>query len=145
MLRRELTDGRKLLTSDRDVRRIGWVAAESPGIGDVICCHTAPHSQPRAEARARAQAAGAGFVLIWISTPRSVCEQRDRKGRYARARAGLVTGVPGVDTPYEEPTDADLVLDTSDLSVDEAVERVLTHLEDHGWLELPQDDLEPVA
>jgi len=146
VLRRELTDGQELLTSDRDVRRIGWVAAEiARHRGLVICCPTAPHSQPCAEARARAQAAGAGFVLIWISTPRSVCEQRDRKGRYARARAGLVTGVPGVDTPYEEPTDADLVLDTSDLSVDEAVERVLTHLEDHGWLELPQDDLEPVA
>ena len=65
-----------------------------------------------------AAAAGAGFVLVHVATPLEVCEQRDRKGLYARARAGLLTGMTGIDDPYEEPTDAELVLDTTDVSVD---------------------------
>jgi sulfate adenylyltransferase len=85
-----------------------------------------------------ALAAGAGFVLVWVSTPLAVCERRDRKGLYAKARAGKVTGMTGVDDPYEEPTDADLVLDTSDLTVDEAVDQVLAHLDVHGWVEQPR-------
>ncbi|PMR57851.1 adenylyl-sulfate kinase [Verrucosispora sp. ts21] len=138
VVRRELTAGLGFSKADRDtnVRRIGWVAAEIArhrGIG--ICCPIAPYAQARATAREMAVAAGAGFVLVHVATPLEVCERRDRKGLYARARAGLLTGMTGIDDPYEEPTDADLVIDTSDLDVDEAVQQVLHHLTETGWIE----------
>ena len=62
-----------------------------------------------------AREAGAGFVLVHVATPLEVCEQRDRKGLYAKARAGQLRGMTGIDDPYEAPTDAELVIDTSDL------------------------------
>ncbi|MFD0819155.1 adenylyl-sulfate kinase, partial [Micromonospora zhanjiangensis] len=95
----------------------------------------AAYAKARATARQMALAAGAGFLLVHVATPLEVCERRDRKGLYARARAGLLTGMTGVDDPYEEPTDADLVLDTSALTVEEAVQAVLAHLTDTGWVE----------
>ncbi|MCM0674730.1 adenylyl-sulfate kinase [Micromonospora phytophila] len=138
VVRRELSAGLGFGKADRDlnVRRIGWVAAEIArhrGVG--ICCPIAPYAQARATAREMALAAGAGFLLVHVATPLEVCEQRDRKGLYARARAGLLTGMTGIDDPYEEPTDADLVVDTSDLTVDEAVQSVLRHLTETGWVE----------
>lgn len=138
VVRRELSAGLTFSKRDRDlnIRRIGWVAAEiARHRGLAICCPIAPYAQARATARAMARAAGAGFLLIWVSTPLEVCERRDRKGLYAKARAGLLTGMTGVDDPYEEPTDADLVLDTSDMTVDEAVSTVLGHLTETGWVE----------
>ncbi|MEH0823346.1 MULTISPECIES: adenylyl-sulfate kinase [unclassified Micromonospora] len=138
VVRRELSAGLGFSRADRDanVRRIGWVAAEIArhrGVG--ICCPIAPYAQARAVAREMALATGAGFVLVHVATPLEVCEQRDRKGLYARARAGLLTGMTGVDDPYEEPIDADIVVDTTDLSVDEAVLSVMNHLTETGWVE----------
>lgn len=78
---------------------------------------------------------GAGFLLVHVATPLEVCEQRDRKGLYARARAGLLTGMTGIDDPYETPVDADVVVDTTDLTVDGAVRTVMEHLTEHGWVE----------
>ncbi|MFI7604128.1 adenylyl-sulfate kinase [Micromonospora sp. NPDC049366] len=138
VVRRELSAGLGFTKTDRDlnVRRIGWVAAEiARHRGLAICCPIAPYAAARATAREMALAAGAGFVLVHVSTPLEVCEQRDRKGLYARARAGLLTGMTGVDDPYEQPTDADLVVDTSALTVDEAVQAVLHHLTETGWVE----------
>jgi sulfate adenylyltransferase len=138
IVRRELSAGLGFSKADRDanIRRVGWVAAEiARHHGLAICCPIAPYAQARAEARAMARAAGAGFVLVWVSTPLEVCERRDRKGLYARARAGTVTGLTGVDDPYEEPTDPDLVIDTTAQPVEEAVEQVLAHLDEHGWVE----------
>ena len=74
------------------------------------------------------------FLLIYVSTPVEVCEARDRKGLYAQARAGLIKGFTGVSDPYEEPRDADLVLDTSAMTRDEAVGAVLKLLVTGGWL-----------
>ncbi|MEV0154322.1 adenylyl-sulfate kinase [Micromonospora sp. NPDC050686] len=138
VVRRELSAGLGFSKADRDanVRRIGWVAAEIArhrGVG--ICCPIAPYAQARATAREMALAAGAGFLLVHVATPLEVCEQRDRKGLYARARAGLLTGMTGIDDPYEEPTDADVVVDTTDLTVEEAVRVVMEHLTEHGWVE----------
>ncbi|GAA3759869.1 adenylyl-sulfate kinase [Micromonospora maritima] len=138
VVRRELSAGLGFSKADRDlnVRRIGWVAAEIArhrGVG--ICCPIAPYAAARATAREMAQAAGAGFLLVHVATPLAVCEQRDRKGLYARARAGLITGMTGIDDPYEEPTDADLAVDTSDLTVEEAIQRVMEHLTETGWVE----------
>jgi sulfate adenylyltransferase len=138
IVRRELSAGLGFSKTDRDlnVRRIGWVAAEvARHRGMALCCPIAPYASARAAARSMAKAAGAGFVLVHVATPLSVCEQRDRKGLYAKARAGQITGMTGVDDPYEVPTDADLVVDTSELSVEEAVSTVLTYLTESGWVE----------
>src|SRR4029453_17861428 len=102
-------------------RRIGWVAAEVGRHGGlVVCSPIAPYTASRQAAREFARAAGAGFILVYVSTPIEECEKRDRKGLYAKARAGQLTGMTGVDDPYEVPTDAELVLDTSGLPVSEA-------------------------
>ncbi|TDB93913.1 adenylyl-sulfate kinase [Micromonospora fluostatini] len=138
VVRRELSAGLTFSKADRDlnVRRIGWVAAEiARHRGVAVCCPIAPYAQARATAREMALAAGAGFLLVHVATPIEVCEQRDRKGLYARARAGLLTGMTGVDDPYEVPTDAELVLDTSTGTVDEAVEAVMHLLTETGWVE----------
>jgi sulfate adenylyltransferase len=74
------------------------------------------------------------FLLIHVATPVEVCEARDRKGLYAQARAGLITQFTGVSDPYEEPADADLVIDTSLLTEQEAVAAVLRMLTSGGWL-----------
>jgi sulfate adenylyltransferase len=138
--RRFLTRGLGFSREDRDenVRRIGFVAAEAARHGGLsICCPIAPYAKARAEARELARLAGAGFILVHVSTPLSVCEERDRKGHYARARAGLLTGMTGLDDPYEEPTDAQLLVDTADQQVDESVDLVLDYLSTHGWLDRP--------
>lgn len=137
VVRRELSAGLGFSKADRDlnIRRIGWVAAETARHGGMaICCPIAPYASARATARAMATAAGADFVLVHVATPLEVCEQRDRKGLYARARAGQITGMTGIDDPYEEPTDAELVIDTSEGTVDDAVETVLMFLGEEGWI-----------
>jgi sulfate adenylyltransferase len=138
VVRRELSAGLTFTKADRDlnIRRIGWVAAEVARHGGLaLCCPIAPYAGARASARELAHAAGAGFVMVYVATPLSVCEGRDRKGLYAKARAGQLTGMTGVDDPYEEPTDADLVLDTSETSVEAAVTAVLNHLAEAGWID----------
>ncbi|MGH7733807.1 MAG: adenylyl-sulfate kinase, partial [Gemmatimonadales bacterium] len=80
------------------------------------------------------------FLLVYVSTPVDVCAARDRKGLYAKARAGLITGFTGVSDPYEEPRDADLVLDTSVMTRQQAVDAVLKLLTTGGWLAGPPDE-----
>lgn len=138
VVRRELSSELGVSREDRerDVRRISWVAAEVARHGGLaLCCPIAPYAASRAQARAMARAAGAGFLLVHVATPLEVCEQRDRKGLYARARAGQLQGMTGIDDPYETPTDADLVIDTSRLTVRESVQIVLHHLIENGWVE----------
>jgi sulfate adenylyltransferase len=138
--RRFLTAGLGFSREDRDenVRRIGFVAAEAARHGGLaLCCPIAPYAQARAAARSLARTAGAGFLLVHVATPLEVCEARDRKGLYAKAREGKLSGVTGVDDPYETPTDADLVVDTTDLAVDDSVNVVLNHLVVEGWLDRP--------
>ncbi len=137
VVRRELSAGLTFSREDRDrnIRRIGWVAAEVARHGGLaVCCPIAPYAAARAAARAMVNSAGADFVLVHMATPLEVCEQRDRKGLYARARAGTLTGMTGVDDPYEIPADAQLALDTSDQSIGEAVNQVLTYLAEQGWI-----------
>ncbi len=138
MARRFLTSGLGFSKADRDenVRRIGFVAAEAARHGGLaLCCPIAPYAQARSQARQLALGAGAGFVLVHVSTPLDVCESRDRKGLYARAREGLLTGMTGVDDPYELPNDADLVIDTSGIAIDDAVDTVVEYLVTEGWLD----------
>ena len=76
-----------------------------------------------------------GFVLVHLSTPLEVCEQRDRKGLYAKARAGIVQQFTGISDPYEPPGDAEVVIDTTEVSPEEAAEAVLRHLRHEGYIE----------
>ncbi|GHJ46007.1 adenylyl-sulfate kinase [Catellatospora sp. TT07R-123] len=137
VVRRELSAGLGFSKADRDlnIRRIGWVAAEVARHGGLaVACPIAPYASARATVRQMAVAAGADFVLVYVATPLEVCEQRDRKGLYARARAGQLTGMTGIDDPYEVPADAELTLDTSAGTIDDAVGEVLAYLADEGWI-----------
>src|SRR5690606_17893244 len=135
---RFLTAGLGSSRADQDelMRRIGFVAAEAARHGGLaLCCPVAPHAAGRTTARRLANEAGAGFILVHVSTPREVCEQRDPRSRAARALAGHGPDPESDDESYEPPTDADLVIDNSELEVDEAVKIVLDHLVSQGWLE----------
>jgi len=122
---------------DLNIRRIAFVAAEVTRHGGIaICAPIAPYDRTRKEARAMVELHG-GFVLVLVSAPLEVCERRDRKGLYAKARAGLIKDFTGVSDPYEPPEDADLVLDTSRESPEQAARRVLEHLERRGYVPAP--------
>jgi sulfate adenylyltransferase len=119
---------------DLNITRIGYVASEITQHGGVaICCPIAPYDAVRKEVRSMVEQRG-GFLLVHIATPLDVCEQRDRKGLYAKARAGIIKEFTGISDPYEAPEDADLVLDTTGLSVAESAERVLQLLWREGYL-----------
>jgi sulfate adenylyltransferase len=136
VVRRLLSAGLTFSREDRDlnIRRIGYVAAEITRHGGVaICAPIAPYARTRAEVRRMVEAAG-DFVLVHVATPLEECERRDRKGLYAKARAGLIPEFTGVSDPYETPEDADLTVDTSGLTPDEAVARVFEHLAAGGWV-----------
>jgi sulfate adenylyltransferase len=77
---------------------------------------------------------GGGFILVHVATPLEVCEGRDRKGLYAKARAGIIKEFTGISDPYEEPSDADLVIDTTSVSPEEAAHRIVLHLEKEGYI-----------
>ncbi|WP_175087815.1 adenylyl-sulfate kinase [Candidatus Frankia nodulisporulans] len=137
VVRTHLSKGLGFDRADRDtnVRRIGFVAAQVAGAGGTaVCAPIAPYAEVRAEVRAMVRAAGGGFVLVHVATPVEVCEARDRKGLYAKARAGVIPAFTGVSDPYEVPQDADVTVDTARLSPEESVDRVLDHLRLAGWL-----------
>jgi sulfate adenylyltransferase len=135
-VRQLLSAGLTFSRADRDlnIARIGFVAAEVARHGGIaICAPIAPYAGARAVAREMVSRVG-DFLLIHVSTPVDVCAARDRKGLYAKARAGLIQGFTGVSDPYEEPRDADLVLDTSTMTRQQAVDAVLEMLVKGGWL-----------
>jgi sulfate adenylyltransferase len=136
LVRRMLSAGLTFSREDRDLNilRIGYVAAEIARHGGIaICAPIAPYAATRARVREMVSETG-DFLLIHVATPIEVCEARDRKGLYAKARAGLIGQFTGVSDPYEEPADADLVIDTSVLSRPEATAAVLGLLTSGGWL-----------
>lgn len=119
---------------DLNIHRIGFVAAEVVRHGGfAICAAIAPFADARAEARRLVEETGA-FVLVHVATPLETCEKRDRKGLYAKARAGIVKQFTGISDPYEVPTDAELVLDTRDLDPAVAADRIVRHLVEQGYL-----------
>lgn len=119
---------------DLNVLRIGFVAAEITKNGGVaICAPIAPYRTIRRRVRDRIEAVG-GFIEIHVSTPLEVCERRDRKGHYAKARAGAIKGFTGIDDPYEVPERAELVIDTQSLSPQLAAQRILVKLESMGFI-----------
>src|SRR5579859_929216 len=119
---------------DLNIRRIGFVAAEITKNGGVaVCAPIAPYDGTRREVRKMVEAGG-GFVLVHVATPLEVCEARDRKGLYAKARAGIVKEFTGISDPYEEPADADVVIDTTSTTPAEAAQQVILHLEREGYI-----------
>ncbi|HEX4495826.1 MAG TPA: bifunctional sulfate adenylyltransferase/adenylylsulfate kinase [Thermoanaerobaculia bacterium] len=119
---------------DINIRRIGFVAAEITKNGGIaICAPIAPYDGVRKEVRSAIEPGG-GFMLVHIATPIEVCEERDRKGLYAKARAGILKEFTGISDPYEEPTDADLVIDTTKLSPEESAQEILLYLEREGYV-----------
>ncbi len=119
---------------DINIRRIGWVASEITKNGGIaICAPIAPYERIRREVKGMISPVG-GFLLVHVSTPVEVCETRDRKGLYAKARAGIIKEFTGISDPYEEPSDADLAFDTTDLSPEECVQQIILHLEKEGYI-----------
>ncbi len=119
---------------DINVRRIGFVASEiTKNRGIAICAPIAPYEHTRSEIRASIEAHG-GFIEVHVATPLEECERRDRKGMYAKARAGLIKGYTGIDDPYEVPATPELRIDTSSLTPDEAAHEVLLYLGQGGFI-----------
>ena len=119
---------------DVNVRRIGFVAGEiTKNRGIAICAPIAPYNETRAEIRKTIENYG-GFFELHVSTPIEICEKRDRKGMYAKARAGLIKGFTGVDDPYEIPKSPELRIDTTALTPDEAAQEVLLLLGQKGYI-----------
>ena len=119
---------------DINVRRIGFVASEiTKNRGIAVCAPIAPYRQTRRDVRHMIEAVG-GFVEIFVATPIETCESRDRKGLYAKARAGLIPEFTGVSDPYEVPEKPELAVDTTSLGIYEAVQQVLLKLEHEGYL-----------
>ena len=119
---------------DINIRRIGFVASEiTKHGGTAICAPIAPYRATRRAVRAMIEEWG-GFLEIHISTSVEVCEGRDRKGLYAKARAGLIPEFTGVSDPYEVPEHPELAIDTARYSVDEAVQMIVLKLEHEGYL-----------
>lgn len=133
VVRTHLSKGLGFSREDRDtnIRRIGWVAAEIvKHHGAVICAAVSPYQASRDDAR---RMVGANqFVLTYVATPADVCEERDVKGFYAKARTGGVAGFTGVDDPYEPPTNAEIVLQTVGTTPEANAQRVLDYLVGEG-------------
>jgi sulfate adenylyltransferase len=136
LVRSLLSAGLTFSRADRDlnIARIGYVATEVARHGGIaICAPIAPYAAARERVRDMVSQVG-DFLLIHVATPVEVCEARDRKGLYAKARAGLIDNFTGVNDPYEEPTDAMLVIDTSVVGREQATGAIMKMLTAGGWL-----------
>lgn len=139
VVRRNLSAGLTFSKADREtnIRRIGWVAAEIARHGGIaICSPIAPFDETRAQVREMVETAGGRFFLVHVATPLEECERRDRKGLYAKARRGEIPEFTGISSPYEEPADADVRVDTTGRSIDDALEDVIAALREPGLLDL---------
>ncbi len=117
---------------DLNVRRIGYAASLiTRNRGIAICAPIAPYEKTRADVRAMIEADGA-FIEVYVATPLDVCESRDRKGLYAKARAGLVKEFTGISDPYEAPRAPEITIKTTEVSAEEAAAIIVQYLEDVG-------------
>lgn len=127
IVREMLSSGLTFTRADRElnIRRIGYVASEVTRHGGIcVAAAIAPYRAARSDARNRVEGVGK-FYEIHVSTPLQVCEQRDPKGLYKKARRGEIKGFTGVDDPFEAPERPELAIDTSKLKVEESVECIL--------------------
>jgi len=119
---------------DLNIQRIGFVASEITKNGGIaICAPIAPYENIRRNNRELIARVGS-YIEVHVSTPLEVCEKRDVKGLYAKARQGIIKGFTGIDDPYEKPQNPELIIDTSHISQEEAVQQVLLYLENEGYL-----------
>jgi len=119
---------------DINIRRIGYVASEITKNGGIaICAPIAPYEATRQFVRQMIEPHG-GFILVHIATGVDVCEQRDRKGLYAKARAGILKEFTGISDPYEAPAKAEVTINTGELSPEEAAQEIILHLEREGFI-----------
>jgi len=119
---------------DINIRRIGYVASEITKNGGIaICAPIAPYDATRKHVRQMIEPYG-GFILVHVATPIETCEERDRKGLYAKARAGIVKEFTGISDPYEVPANAEVVINTAELSAEEAAQEIILHLEQQGFI-----------
>jgi sulfate adenylyltransferase len=119
---------------DLNIQRIGYVASEITKNGGIaICAPIAPYAQTRRVVREMIEPHG-GFVEIHVATPLEVCEGRDRKGLYAKARAGIIKEFTGISDPYEAPEDPEMTIDTSELTPDLVAHRIIVKLESMGFI-----------
>jgi len=135
VVRTHLSKGLGFSPEDRDtnILRIGFVASEIARHGGaVICAAISPYRATRNEVR---KMVGDGrFIEVFVDTPIDVCEERDIKGLYARARRGQITGFTGVDDPYEQPMNAEITLKTVQVSAEENAYKITEYLEEQGFL-----------
>jgi sulfate adenylyltransferase len=135
VVRTHLSKGLGFSKEDRDtnIRRIGFVASEIVRHhGVVICAAVSPYRATRNECRS---AIGEDrFIEIFVDTPLEVCEQRDTKGMYAKARRGEIRGFTGIDDPYEPPQSPELRLTTTDCSPEDNARRIIAYLVERGFL-----------
>jgi len=136
IVRHNLSSKLTFSKEDRDinVRRIGFVASEiTKNRGIAICAPIAPYEVTRREIRKTIEQYG-GFFEVHVATPIDTCEKRDRKGMYAKARAGLIKGFTGVDDPYEAPQNPEVFIDTTNLTPDEGAQQILVVLGQRGYI-----------
>ncbi|MGV3739841.1 MAG: bifunctional sulfate adenylyltransferase/adenylylsulfate kinase [Gammaproteobacteria bacterium] len=135
VIRRNLSNGLGFSKADRDIqiRRIGYVAAEITKHGGIaICAAIAPYSELRQQIRSTINEYG-GFIEIYVATPLSVCKKRDIKGLYRQAELGLIQHFTGVSDPYEEPVNPEITIDTSVMTVHDAVQKIFSYLITQGY------------
>ena len=119
---------------DLNIQRIGYVASEITKNGGIaICAPIAPYAKTRKLVREMIEPVG-GFIEVHVATPIETCEKRDRKGLYAKARAGLLKGFTGIDDPYEVPENPEMVIDTTDVTPDMLAHRLIVKLESLGFI-----------
>ncbi|MDX6325088.1 MAG: hypothetical protein QOK15_1442, partial [Nocardioidaceae bacterium] len=119
---------------ETNIVRIGFVAAEISRHGGVaVCSPIAPFDSTREEVRRMVERAGGGFALVHVATPLEECERRDRKGLYAKARAGEIPDFTGISSPYEEPRNA-IKVDTTGKDIGVTLDELLTALTADGWV-----------
>ncbi len=134
VIRTHLSKGLGFSKEDRDtnILRIGFVAGEIVRHGGVaICAAISPYRAARNEAR---KMVGDNFVMVYMDTPIEVCEQRDSKGLYAKARRGELRGFTGVDDPYEPPIEPEITLHTVDISAEDNARTIINFLKEQGYM-----------
>nr|WP_246283732.1 adenylyl-sulfate kinase [Nocardioides perillae] len=139
VVRRNLSAGLTFSKADREtnIRRIGWVAAEIARHGGLaVCSPIAPFDETRQQVRQLVEDAGGTFFLVHVATPLEECERRDRKGLYAKARRGEIPEFTGISSPYEEPQDASVRVDTTGRTIEDALDDVLQALAAERLLDL---------
>ena len=134
--RRILANDLGFSKADRDlnIRRIGFVASEITKIGGIaICAAIAPYANARDENRQLISQYG-GYIEVYLSTPLSECSKRDTKGLYAKAKTGALANLTGYNDPYEPPEHPEIIIDTSTLTVDQSVKKIMDYLLETGFI-----------